>query len=49
MKRSHYLFIAISLMAMATLLGAQETLQIVSVDQLPFSVQMVSDAIVMAS
>ena len=36
-------------MAMATLLGAQETLQIVSVDQLPFSVQMVSDAIVMAS
>jgi hypothetical protein len=49
MKRSHYLFITIWLMAMATLLGAQETLQIVSVDQLPFSVQMVSDAIVMAS
>ncbi|HPI42400.1 MAG TPA: hypothetical protein PLG69_02440 [Candidatus Cloacimonas acidaminovorans] len=49
MKRSHHLFITIWLMAMATLLGAQETLQIVSVDQLPFSVQMVSDAIVMAS
>ena len=49
MKRSHYLFITIWLMAMATLLGAQETPQIVSVDQLPFSVQMVSDAIVMAS
>jgi len=46
-KRSHYLFITIWLMA--TLLGAQEALQIVSVDQLPFSVQMVSDAIVMAS
>ena len=49
MKRSHHLFITIWLVAMATLLGAQETLQIVSVDQLPFSVQMVSDAIVMAS
>jgi len=48
MKWSHYLFIAISLMAMIAL-GAQEAPQIVSVDQLPFSVEMVSDAIVMAS
>jgi len=49
MKRSHHLFITIWLMAMATLLGAQETPQIVSVDQLPFSVQIVSDVVVLAS
>ena len=34
---------------MATLLGAQEALQIVSVAQLPFSVQIVSDVVVLAS
>jgi hypothetical protein len=49
MKQIHYLFIAISLMAMTALLGAQEAPQIVDVDQLPFSVEMVSDAVVMAS
>ncbi len=49
MKRSHHLFITIWLMVMATLLGAQETLHIVSVDQLPFSVNFVSDVVVMAS
>jgi len=36
-------------MAMATLLGAQETPQIVDVDQLPFSVDMISDAVVMGN
>ena len=49
MKWSYYLFISIWLMAMAALLGAQETPQIVSVDQLPFSVQIVSDVVVLAS
>ena len=49
MKRSHYLFITIWLMAMAALLGAQETPQIVDVDQLPFSVGDVSDAVVMGN
>ncbi|MDD3606323.1 MAG: T9SS type A sorting domain-containing protein [Candidatus Cloacimonas acidaminovorans] len=49
MKRSHYLFIAISLMAMTALLGAQQTPQIVDVDQLPFSVSMVSDVVVMGN
>ncbi|HRU89855.1 MAG TPA: hypothetical protein P5094_00820, partial [Patescibacteria group bacterium] len=49
MKQIHYLFIAISLMAMTALLGAQETPQIVDVDQLPFSVSMVSDAVVMGN
>ena len=48
MKWSHYLFIAISLMAMIAL-GAQEAPQIVSVDQLPFSVEIVSDAVVMGN
>jgi len=47
MKRSHYLFITIWLMA--TLLGAQVAPQIVDVDQLPFSVNFVSDVVVMAS
>ncbi len=49
MKRSHYLFIAISLMAMTALLGAQEAPQIVDVDQLPFNVEIVSDAVVMGN
>lgn len=49
MKRSHHLFITIWLMVMATLLGAQETPQIVDVDQLPFSVDMVSGAVVMGN
>jgi len=49
MKWSYYLFISIWLMAMAALLGAQETPQIVDVDQLPFSVSIVSDVVVMGN
>ena len=49
MKWSYYLFISIWLMAMAALLGAQETPQIVDVDQLPFNVEIVSDAVVMGN
>jgi len=49
MKWSYYLFISIWLMAMTSLLGAQETPQIVDVDQLPFSVSIVSDVVVMGN